>query len=164
MKKYAETVITKANLLTAFHPERIDQLQAYSFLKKEMKECDYQGWTCGDDDTVKTHFGSISDFDFEITENQTRFFFGFPLFFYYDTKSQQIILKESNDYEVHYIELCEFQIEHHYPAPKSMLNLAEFIDDFLARTLGEIWNQKLELLSQLPTSTKLYKDYNDLPF
>lgn len=172
MKTLGETVRFNQDLNINFDANLIDFLEVYNPSDKEFTKCEHWGWNEeGENNMPFYDFGIIADFDFDISKKRTLFYFGdSPTIGYYPNEPEKlVVLPRGHFLTGDLIVTGTFNFEKEYESPKTMLDLANFIDNFLfERTKFKLQLQKEQLErfkiknKPIPKNTKpLFKD---LPF
>ena len=168
-----ETVKFNQDLNINFDANLIDFLEVYNPSLKDFSKCEHWGWNDENENNLPFYdFGIIADFDFYISKNKTTFYFGDAPIYGFDIndKSRLVFLPRGksigNDT---FIQVGTFNFSKEYDAPKTMLDLANNIDNFLFQRTRErfrlisIHKDSLKVKNR-PIPKNLKPSYNDLPF
>ena len=171
MNKISDTVVFNQDLRIDFDANLIDNLEVYNFSTKTKTKCEHWGWNDeGENNLPFYDFGIIADFDFEISKTKTKFYFGdSPLIGFYGNEINKLfILGRGEMPKDNFNIVSSFYFEKEYPAPKTMLDLANYIDNFLALRLQEVLLKKQEHKQKIaykPSAKVVVSDeLDDLPF
>lgn len=172
MKTLGETVKFNQDLNIDYNPNLIDSLKVYNPSKKEFSDCEHWGWNEeGENGYHYYDFGIIADFDFEITKTKTRFYFGdAPLAgFFIEEIEKLVVLPRGSFLFENFVPIGSLLVEKEYEVPKTMLDLANMIDNFLFEVTKEkmrlrhIHNKWLNQKTR-PVPKNVTQKFDDLPF
>jgi len=168
-----ETVKFNQDLNINFDANLIDLLEVYNPSQKKITKCEHWGWNEKNENGLPFYdFGLIADFDFVITKKKTTFYFGdAPIYgFNINDKSRLVFLPRGKIMvDDSFQQVGTFNYSKEYDAPKTMLDLANNIDDFLYERkrerirLTSIHSDFLKMKSR-PNPKNRKPSFDDLPF
>jgi hypothetical protein len=167
--KYSETVKFNRDLHVKYEPNLIDFLKVYNPSEKKMTMCEHWGYNDeGENNLPYYDFGMIADFHFDISKNETKFYFGDePIVGFYKSKHEDLIcLPVGKSLTTDFVVVSTFKFDQKYPVPNTMWDLAKFIDNFLycrKHYFEEQRSQHNQKMSETK-STKQNDCCLDLPF
>lgn len=171
MNRVGETVVFNQNLNIDFDANLIDFLKVYNPSTKDFTKSEHWGWEEEKDGLPFYDFGIIGDWDFVITKEKTTFYFGDSPIVCYDLNDPErlIVLPRGTFLLGDLIEIGTFNFYKEYPSPKTMLDLANFIDNYLFERIKHkliLQNEHKRTISfsKLYKSKNKKKENDDLPF